>query len=114
VNYSPSEELVTLNSFDEAVNRKESRQWKLTIKEHLCSLEANHTWEIVNEPKDTNLISTKWVFKIKILPNGQINKYKARLYVRGFSQEYGVDYFKTFIPVIRIESLRVLLALATT
>jgi hypothetical protein len=54
------------------------------------------------------------VFKIKILPNGQINKYKARLYVRGFSQEYGVDYFETFVLVIRMESLRVLLALATT
>jgi hypothetical protein len=50
------------------------------------------------------------VFKIKILPNGQIDKYKARLYTRGFIQRYGVDYFDTFAPVIRIESLRILLA----
>jgi hypothetical protein len=111
VNYSPREEPVTPNSFDEAVNRKESRQWKLAIKEQLCSLEANYTWEVVDKPKDINLISTKWVFKVKMLPNGQIDKYKARLCARGFTQEYGVDYFKTFTPVIRMESLRILLAL---
>jgi hypothetical protein len=69
VNYSLREEPVTPNSFDEAVNGKESRQWKLAIKEHLCSLEANYTWEVVNQPKNVNLISTKWVFKVKILPN---------------------------------------------
>jgi hypothetical protein len=50
------------------------------------------------------------VFKIKTLPNGQIDKYKARLYTRGVTQRYGVDYFDTFAPVIRTESLRILLA----
>jgi hypothetical protein len=50
------------------------------------------------------------VFKIKTLPNGQIDKYKARLYARGFIQRYGVDYFNTFTPIIRTESLRILLA----
>jgi len=59
-----------------------------------------------------NLINTKWVFKIKMLPNGQIDKYKARLYARGFTQQYGVDYFNTFAPVVRMESLRILLAYA--
>jgi hypothetical protein len=67
---------------------------------------------VVDKPKGINLISTKWVFKVKMLPNGQIDKYKARLCVRGFTQEYGVDYFETFAPVIRMESLRILLALA--
>jgi hypothetical protein len=84
------------------------------IDDQLRSVEANHTWEIIDKPKDVNLISTKWVFKIKMLPNGLIDKYKARLCVRGFSQEYGVDYFETFILVIRMESLRILLALTTT
>jgi hypothetical protein len=112
VNYSPIEESVALTSFEEAVHGRESRKWKLAIEDQLRSLEANHTWKVIDKPKDMNLISTKWVFKIKMLPNGQINKYKARLCARGFSQEYGVDYFKTFAPIVRMESLRILLALA--
>jgi hypothetical protein len=67
---------------------------------------------VVDKPANINLISTKWVFKIKRLPNGQIDKYKARLCARGFTQEYGIDYFETFAPVVRMESLRILLALA--
>jgi len=59
-----------------------------------------------------NFINTKWVFKIKMLLNGQIDKYKARLCIRGFTQQYGVDYFNTFAPVVRTESLRMLLAYA--
>jgi hypothetical protein len=59
VNYSPIKEPVTLTSFEEAVCRKESRKWKLAIEDQLRSLEANHTSEVVNKPKDVNLISTK-------------------------------------------------------
>jgi hypothetical protein len=114
VNYTPSGGPVTPNSFEEAIHGKQSREWKLAIKDQLCSLEANHTWEVVDKPKGANLISTKWVFKVKMLPNGQIDKYKARLCARGFTQEYGVDYFETFAPVIRMESLRILLAIAAT
>lgn len=114
VDYKPATPTVsTPTSFDEAVNGRESRQWKLAIEDQLRSLEANHTWEVVDKPKHANVISNKWVFKVKTLPNGQIDKYKARLCARGFTQEYGVDYFETFAPVVRMESLRILLALAT-
>jgi hypothetical protein len=59
VNYSSTEELVTPNSFDEAIHGKESRKWKLAIEDQIRSLEANHTWEVVDKLKDMNLISTK-------------------------------------------------------
>jgi hypothetical protein len=52
------------------------------------------------------------VFKVKTLPNGHIDKLKARLCARGFTQEYSTDYFETFAPVVRMESLRILLAIA--
>jgi Reverse transcriptase (RNA-dependent DNA polymerase) len=52
------------------------------------------------------------VFKLKKLPNGRINRFKARLVARGFTQQYGVNYHETFAPVMRIESLRVLLTIA--
>jgi hypothetical protein len=66
----------------------------------------------VNTPKGVNIVSNKWVFKVKRLPNGRIDRYKVRLVARGFSQQYGIDYYEIFAPVVRIESLRILLAIA--
>ena len=63
-------------------------------------------------PKGANIVSCKWVFKIKRLPDGRIDRYKARLVARGVSQQHGVDYDETFAPVVRMETLLVLLAIA--
>jgi hypothetical protein len=65
----------------------------------------------VDALKGANIVSYKWVFKIKRLLNSQINRYKARLVVRGFSQRYEVNYKETFTPIVRMESLRILLAI---
>ena len=110
--YKPQMEILTPTSFEEATTGAQSRKWNLAIQDQLQSLEANHTWDIIDRPDGINPIDTKWVFKVKMLPNGQIDKYKARLCARGFTQQHGVDYFETFAPVIRMESLRILLALA--
>ena len=67
---------------------------------------------MVTAPKGANIVSCKWVFKIKRSPDGQIERYKARLVARGFSQQHGVDYDETFAPVVRMETLRILLAIA--
>ena len=66
----------------------------------------------MDAPKSVNVVSCKWVFKVKRLPNGQIDRYKARLVARGFFQQYVVDYEETFTPVVRMESLRILLAIS--
>ena len=54
----------------------------------------------------------KWIFKRKYLPDGYIEKYKARLIAKGFSQKQNVDYFDTFAPVTRISSIHILIVLA--
>ena len=58
-------------------------------------------------------IDSKWVFKVKSKTDGSVKRYKARLCARGFKQIYGVNYQETFAPVIRYDSLRAVLAVAT-
>ena len=69
------------------------------ITKELTSLETTCTWDIVKCPQGMNIIRCKWVFKIKSNATSEINKYKACLVVKGYSQVQGVDYDKTYAPV---------------
>jgi hypothetical protein len=106
------QEIATPTSYDEAIPGPQKRQWETAINEELQPPASNDVWQLVDTPKGVNIVSCKWVFKVKRLPNGQIDGYKARLVARGFSQQYGIDYDETFAPVVRMESLRILLAIA--
>jgi len=63
-------------------------------------------------PRGCKAIGLKWVFKVKRDPTGKIVKYKARLIAKGYAQIQGVDYDEVFAPVARLETVRLLLALA--
>ena len=71
------------------------------------------TYKLVELPPDCKAITRKWVFCIKRDHNGKIVKYKARLIEKGFSQIPGIDFVETFAPVMRLETFRLLMALAT-
>jgi len=73
----------------------------------------NDTWILVPLPSDQKPITCKWIFKIRYKVDGNVAKYKACLVARGFSQIHGVDYGETYSHVVKITSIRVLLALAT-
>ena len=76
----------TPTTYNEATSGPQKRQWETAIAEELTSLASNNVWILVERPQGVNIVSTKWVFKIKRLPNGQIDKYKARVIARGFTQ----------------------------
>ncbi|RHN42089.1 putative RNA-directed DNA polymerase [Medicago truncatula] len=76
------------------------------------SIEKNRTWQLVDLPKGKDAIGLKWVYKTKYNEDGSVQKYKARLVVKGYSQQPGVDFNETFAPVVRMETIRTVLALA--
>lgn len=65
----------------------------------LEAVERNRTWELVNLPPGKTKIGVKWVYRTKLNEKGEVNKYKARLVVKGYSQRYGIDYDEVFSPV---------------
>lgn len=76
------------------------------------TLVEQNTWELTELPPGRRPIGVKWVFKIKTNAVGEIEKFKARLVARGFSQIPGVDFEDTYAPVSRYTTFRVLMALA--
>lgn len=75
-------------------------EWKQAMQEEYDALIKQHTWSLVPLPPDKNLLSCKWIFKLKRHADGTIARHKARLVARGFSQEYGIDYDETFSLVV--------------
>jgi hypothetical protein len=72
---------------------------------------ANNTWTFVPLLVGRKPVSCKWVFKIKQSVNGEVEDYKARLVVRGFTQTYEVDYNESFEPVTKFTSIHCILTL---
>ncbi|GJW99868.1 retrovirus-related pol polyprotein from transposon TNT 1-94 [Tanacetum coccineum] len=99
-------------SYREAVTSSEGQQWREAIKSKIESILQNHTWELVELPPGYKPLGYKWIFKKKMKVDGTIDKYKARLVIKGYRQREGLDYFDTYSPVTRITSIRMILAIA--
>src|SRR6202034_467602 len=99
-------------SLGEARKRSDWSRWDDAMKKEYDALIKAGTWTIVEKPPGKNVVSCKWVFRIKRDASGGVEKYKARLVARGFTQIYGIDYTETFAPVAKLSSLRTILAIA--
>ena len=87
--------------------------WKIAMEREMSMIHKNKTWELVERPKDRKVIGVKWVFRTKLNADCSINKHKAKLVVKGYAQIFGVDYYDTFAPVSRLDTIRLVLAVAT-
>jgi IS30 family transposase len=96
------------NNIQEALQKPE---WAAAVTEEVQALVRNGTWEITVIPEGKKAVGCKWIFSIKHNADGSINRYKARLVAKEFTQSYGVDYEETFAPVAKLNSVRVLLSL---
>lgn len=93
-----------------ALKSVDSVKWKQAMDDEFNSLIENHTWKSVDLPR--NVIDNRWVLKIKEKPSGETERCKARLVIRVFTQEFGVDYNETYSPVIRHTSIRTIIAIS--
>lgn len=100
-------------TYNGAINSDNSKHWKEDIKEEFKSHEKNHTWEVADCLPGAKSLETKWVFKVQYNAEGLVRKYRARLCAKGYSQRHGIDYDETLAPVVKYDSLRALLAMAT-
>ena len=87
-------------------------RWKVAMDEELEALHKNKTWVLVPRTSDMHVIGSKWVFKPKLKLDGSLDCLKARVMAKGYHQVDGLDYTKTFSPVIKPVTIRMVITIA--
>lgn len=78
----------------------------------ITALEVNNTWAIIPLPPNKPVVGCKWLYKVKYKPDGSMERYKAMLVAKRFTQTVGLDYFETFVPIAKMTTVRVLITIA--
>lgn len=87
-------------------------EWIDAMNKEVQFIEKKQTWQLVKLPPGQKAIGLKWVFKLKKNSEGEVIKHKARLVAKGYVQREGIDFDEIFAPVVRMDIVRVILALA--
>ena len=82
------------------------------MDEEIECIEKNKTWELVDVPKEKDVISIKWFYKTKQDANGNLQKHKERMVTRGFTQQPSIDFNETFAPVRHMDTIRTVMSIA--
>ncbi|CAM8905580.1 unnamed protein product [Rhodiola kirilowii] len=84
------------------------------MDDEIQALKKNDTWDLVPRPQNHNVVGCRWIFKTKLHADGSIERHKARLIAKGYSQIHGLDFEDTFSPVVRSATVRIILSIAVT
>jgi hypothetical protein len=98
-------------TYREAIKATNATSWKLAMESEMNSIRANETWDLVELPRYRKALPCKWVYRLKLVSDSSIPKYKARIVTKGFRQEYGVDFDKLFSPIVKMTTLAFLLGI---
>lgn len=72
------------------------------MKEEMSALKRNKTQEIVYPPKGKKQVGYKWVLTLKYKVNGSLERYKAKLVAKVYTQTYGIDYQEIFALIVKM------------
>ncbi|CAI7855694.1 unnamed protein product [Closterium sp. NIES-54] len=100
-------------TIEEALSRPHKEEWRAAIQEELDTLAERGTWELVNMPEGRKPVGVRWIFKIKTGDMGQLERFKAQLVAKGYTQVEGENFDQIYSPVSKLTTARTMLKMVT-